>query len=162
MSSPKPVQRIAIVGTGTIGASWATHYLARGFDVSTRTAVTIFTIDNDDRALWPGSFGKVTLTAPVDRQVFTIPSTALVFQEHSTQVAVVGEDDRIHLQPITVTQLFDNAIEVSEGISVTDRIVNNPSAALLEGKKVRIVTPAPGYDMADSEPPAAPTEKASK
>ena len=27
MSSPKPVQRIAIVGTGTIGASWAAHYL---------------------------------------------------------------------------------------------------------------------------------------
>jgi 3-hydroxyacyl-CoA dehydrogenase len=24
---------VAIVGTGTIGASWATHYLARGFDV---------------------------------------------------------------------------------------------------------------------------------
>ena len=34
MVSPKPVQRIAIVGTGTIGASWATQYLARGFDVT--------------------------------------------------------------------------------------------------------------------------------
>jgi carnitine 3-dehydrogenase len=34
MSTQKPVQRIAIVGTGTIGASWATHYLARGFDVT--------------------------------------------------------------------------------------------------------------------------------
>jgi 3-hydroxyacyl-CoA dehydrogenase len=34
MSTPKPVQRIAIVGTGTIGASWATHYLAHGFDVT--------------------------------------------------------------------------------------------------------------------------------
>ena len=30
----KPVERVAIVGTGTIGASWATHYLARGFDVT--------------------------------------------------------------------------------------------------------------------------------
>jgi carnitine 3-dehydrogenase len=27
------VRRVAIVGTGTIGTSWATHYLARGFDV---------------------------------------------------------------------------------------------------------------------------------
>ena len=34
MSTQKPVQRIAIVGTGTIGASWATHYLAQGFDVT--------------------------------------------------------------------------------------------------------------------------------
>jgi 3-hydroxyacyl-CoA dehydrogenase len=34
MSSPTPIQHIAIVGTGTIGASWATHYLAHGFDVT--------------------------------------------------------------------------------------------------------------------------------
>jgi carnitine 3-dehydrogenase len=27
------IRRIAIVGTGTIGASWATHFLARGYDV---------------------------------------------------------------------------------------------------------------------------------
>src|SRR5262245_7531258 len=29
----RPVERIAIVGTGVIGASWAAQYLARGFDV---------------------------------------------------------------------------------------------------------------------------------
>ena len=33
MYSHQPVHRVAIVGTGVIGASWATHYLARGFDV---------------------------------------------------------------------------------------------------------------------------------
>jgi 3-hydroxyacyl-CoA dehydrogenase len=29
----EPVRRVAIVGTGVIGASWAAYYLARGFDV---------------------------------------------------------------------------------------------------------------------------------
>jgi 3-hydroxyacyl-CoA dehydrogenase len=33
MSYDKPIRRIAIVGTGVIGASWAAEYLARGFDV---------------------------------------------------------------------------------------------------------------------------------
>jgi 3-hydroxyacyl-CoA dehydrogenase len=33
MSFNKPIRRIAIVGTGVIGASWAAQYLARGFDV---------------------------------------------------------------------------------------------------------------------------------
>ncbi len=33
MSLDKPIHRIAIVGTGVIGASWAAQYLARGFDV---------------------------------------------------------------------------------------------------------------------------------
>jgi len=33
MAPDKPIRRIAIVGTGVIGASWAAQYLARGFDV---------------------------------------------------------------------------------------------------------------------------------
>jgi 3-hydroxyacyl-CoA dehydrogenase len=33
MSLNKPIRRIAIVGTGVIGASWAALYLARGFNV---------------------------------------------------------------------------------------------------------------------------------
>src|SRR3954451_16392443 len=33
MSYDKPIRRVAIVGTGVIGASWAAQYLARGFDV---------------------------------------------------------------------------------------------------------------------------------
>jgi 3-hydroxyacyl-CoA dehydrogenase len=33
MSVDKPIRRIAIVGAGTIGSSWAAQYLARGFDV---------------------------------------------------------------------------------------------------------------------------------
>src|ERR1700759_2794303 len=35
MSYTKTIRRIAIVGTGVIGASWAAEYLARGFDVIT-------------------------------------------------------------------------------------------------------------------------------
>jgi 3-hydroxyacyl-CoA dehydrogenase len=33
VSVNQPVHRIAIVGTGVIGASWAAYYLARGFEV---------------------------------------------------------------------------------------------------------------------------------
>src|SRR5271156_6068663 len=33
MALNKPIKKIAIVGTGVIGASWASEYLARGFDV---------------------------------------------------------------------------------------------------------------------------------
>ena len=121
--------------------------VAKGFDVSTRTAVAVFTIENKDRVLWPGSYANVHLTADVEKGVMTIPTSALVFQEHGTQVAVVGEDDRLHFKPIAVSKIFDNYIEVTEGVSESDRIVNNPSAALLDGDKVRIVTPATGYDI---------------
>ena len=123
--------------------------VAGGFDVSTRTAITVFEIHNEDGALWPGSYATVRLTAPVERKILTIPTTALVFQEQGAQIVLVGEDDRVHFKPITMTRVLDNAIEITEGISASDRIINNPSAALLEGDKVIIVTAAPGYDITD-------------
>jgi RND family efflux transporter MFP subunit len=135
--------------------------VARGFDVNTRTAVTEFTIENEDRALWPGSYASVSLTVPNHSNVLTIPSSALVFQEHGTEVAVVTDDNRVHFKPIVVSKILDAAVEVKEGISTTDRIVNNPSAALLEGDRVRIVTPAAGYDLAtpDARAPKPPASK---
>ena len=129
--------------------------VAGGFDVSTRTAITVFTIDNEDRALWPGSYAKVRLKVPVGQEFLIIPTGAMVFQEHGTEVAVVTDDDRVHFKSIAVSKILDATIEVAEGISLTDRIVNNPSAALLEGDKVRIVTPAPGFDRLSEEAPAS-------
>ena len=86
--------------------------VARGFDVSTRTAITVFEIDNEDGALWPGSYATVRLTAPVDRNVLTIPTTSLVFQEHGAQIAMVSEDDHVHFKPIAMTRVLDNAMEI--------------------------------------------------
>jgi len=125
--------------------------VAKGFDVNTRTAVTVFTIENKDRALWPGSYATVHLSAPVESGIMTIPTSALVFQEHGTQVAVVTEDEQVHFKPIEVTKILDNVIELTSGVSENDRIINNPSAALLEGDKVRVVTPAAGYDIVSTQ-----------
>jgi len=125
--------------------------VAKGFDIGTRTATTVFTIENKDRALWPGTYAQVHLATPVDRPTFILPSSVLIYKEHATQVAVVREDGHVHLQTITVVKLLDNIIEVEEGISSGDRVVNNPTAALLDGSQVRVVTPEPGYDLVAEE-----------
>ena len=72
------------------------------------------------------------------------------------------DDNRIHFKSIAVSKTLDATIEVTEGVSENDRIVNNPSAALLEGDKVRIVTPAPGYDLAALAAPASEEQTSTK
>jgi RND family efflux transporter MFP subunit len=121
--------------------------VANGFDPTTRTAVTEFTIENDDRTLWPGSYAAVKLTVPLDGKALTVPSSALVFQENGAEVAVVGPDDKIHFKPIRINRILDGAMEVASGVTREDKIVNNPSAALLDGDAVRVVTSAPGYEI---------------
>ncbi len=133
---------------------WTATFLtvSRGFDVATRTATAVFTIDNEDHALWPGSYAKVQLTAPIDRPAYVIPTSALVYEKDGLlQVAVLTEDNRVHLKPITVRNLMDSEVEVSQGLSLSDRLINNPLHTLLEGDSVRIVSPRPGYDRSTPE-----------
>jgi RND family efflux transporter MFP subunit len=133
---------------------------ARGFDVSTRTVVTQFVIENEEKDLWPGSYASVNLTVDVANRHLSIPSSALVFDEMGTRVAVVQDDNTVHFKPIKIQRILDATVELSEGISTEDRVINNPSAAILEGDKVTIVTPAPGYDMINK--PKEPAPESSK
>lgn len=133
---------------------------ANGFDPITRTAITEFTIDNEDRALWPGSYGEVFLTVSQPGDTLIIPSSALVFQEAGTEVALVRDDNTVHFQPIAVGRILDGVIEVKSGVTRADRIIQTPSAALLEGDAVRVVTPAKGYVDKAMAPEAKKTEPA--
>lgn len=121
--------------------------VAKGFRPSTRTAVTEFALDNDDRALWPGSFASAKIVATIDNPGYVIPATAMVFDENGTQVALLTKENRVHFAPITVTKVLDSEVELSEGVRPEDNIIDSPSAALLEGDVVRVVTPAPGMKI---------------
>jgi hypothetical protein len=91
----------------------------------------------------------VQITAPVQANLLIIPATALVFQEHRSQVATVkkGEKDKkvVHFKDIEVAQIREGTIEVLHGVTTDDVLIDHPSAALIEGEPVRVVRPAPGY-----------------
>ena len=133
---------------------------ARGFDVSTRTVVTQFVIENEEKDLWPGSYASVNLSVDVANKHLSIPSSSLVFDEMGTRVAVVDDNNIVHFKPIKISRILDATVELTEGVSTEDRIINNPSAAILEGDKVTIVTPAPGYDLINK--PKEPAAESSK
>ena len=75
---------------------------------------------------------------------------------YSENMAVVDDDNHVHFKPIKITRILDAFVELSEGVTTEDRIINNPSAAILDGDKVAIVTPAPGYDLINKPKEAAP------
>jgi len=120
--------------------------MAKGYDPNTRTAVSEFTIPNDNHEIWPGSFATVHLTAPATPGIYDIPTATLVFMEQGMQVVVVDKDNRVHFRNIKVGRMADASTQVTDGISPDDRIINNPPFDLLEGEKVNVVKPAAGYD----------------
>ena len=66
------VQRVAVVGTGVIGASWAAHFLAHGLDVvaTDPSPGAEERLRSDVAAIWPG-LAPVAGASP-DRLTFTL------------------------------------------------------------------------------------------
>jgi membrane fusion protein, multidrug efflux system len=126
---------------------------ARAFSANTRTAVTELTVDNSNRALWPGTYVDVTFQVPSDPNVLTMPEQALIFRAAGTQVALVDANNRVHLRDITLGQNLGSTVQVTSGLSRGDKLVNNPPAGLLDGETVQPVTPVTGYASEPTSPP---------
>src|SRR3984957_12522353 len=76
MAKNNEIRNVAIVGTGVIGASWAAHYLSRGFDVvATDPAPNAeANLRNYVDGAWP-ALSKAGLTAGASRDRLTFTPT---------------------------------------------------------------------------------------
>jgi membrane fusion protein (multidrug efflux system) len=122
---------------------------------STRTVVTELTVDNASRELWPGTYVNVHFAFPGRPNVLILPEQALLFRAQGMQVAVLDDQDRVHLRNVILGRNLDTNVEIVSGLKATDKVVGNPSLGLLEGQQVKIVQPVPGYQPGQGHPPAA-------
>jgi membrane fusion protein (multidrug efflux system) len=74
-------------------------------------------------------------------------------------VAIVDAQNRVHLRGVTLGQNLGEIVQVTSGVALGDKLVNNPPAGLLEGQVVRPVTPMPGYASAAPVPEKVPADK---
>lgn len=112
---------------------------AKAFDPQTRTVVTQFVMDNKNEKVWPGSYATVSVSARTKDNILSIPTTAMIFDADGNKVATIDENSIVHFKTITVEKLKSKTVEISKGLSVNDKVINNPNLGLLEGSKVRVV-----------------------
>lgn len=126
---------------------------AGAFSPQSRSVTTQLSVDNADHAIWPGTFANVHFTVPADAAVLIVPEQALMFRAQGMQVALVDAQNRVHLQNVTLGLNLGRNVQVVGGLKPEDRMVNDPSAGLLEGETVQVTQPAKGY-AAEPEPAA--------
>jgi RND family efflux transporter MFP subunit len=119
-------------------------------NVASRTMLVEMHAENPDGVLQPGTFAEVHLKVPSDPSVMRIPSSALLFRQHGLEVAVVGPDDKIALKHVALGRNLDSDVEVLQGLSASDRVVNSPPDSLTGGDVVQIAG-EPGKDEAEAE-----------
>ena len=130
---------------------------AGAFSPQSRSVTTELTVDNADHAIWPGTFANVHFTVPSDTAVLIVPEQALLFRAQGMQVAVVDAQNRVHLHDVTLGLNLGRTVQVVGGLGPDDRLVNDPSAGLLDGEAVQVVQPAKGYAAEPEAATKAPT-----
>lgn len=125
-------------------------------DAATRTMQVEVTLRNRDNLLMPGAYVQVSLPLPSSRTL-AVPTNALVIRGDGIKVAVVGAENRIQLRPVKIGRNYGQSVEVLDGVTVTDRLVLNPSDSLTDGDQV---VPTVPKDKTAAKPPAKAEAKA--
>ena len=107
-------------------------------NTNARTLLVELHADNPDGELQPGAYAQVDFELPSDPNIVRIPTSALVFRERGMEVAAIDASNMIELRPIKIGRNLGTEVEVLEGLTLADRLVNSPPDLLATGDKVRV------------------------
>lgn len=113
---------------------------AQAIDPATRTLLAQFISPNKNGELLPGGYTEVWFVLPVPRKTVILPVNTLLFQAQGLQVAALDKDNKIVLKSVTLRRDFGATVEIATGVLPGDRIVLNPSDAIMNGETVRVVS----------------------
>jgi RND family efflux transporter MFP subunit len=112
---------------------------AKAIDPISRTLLTELQIPNKTGELFPGAYALITLQVNDNTGVLTIPANALLFRSEGTTVGVVDPDGRVEIRPVTTALNLGDRLQISQGLSMTDQVIVNPSDSLANGMTVKIM-----------------------
>jgi len=120
--------------TGTVART------ADALDANSRTLRTEIDLDNADQSLVAGVYANVKLGVSSATHNVIIPANTLLFRSEGLRVALVGAQNHIHLQPVTIGRDFGSTVEITEGIDTQSHVVLSPPDSLYENEQVNIAT----------------------
>jgi RND family efflux transporter MFP subunit len=99
-----------------------------------------------------GSYCNVHFEVPTPANLVTIPSTALVTGNQDTQVATLDGNNKVVLKNVQLGRDLGDSVEVIAGLTLSDRIINNPPETLVAGDAVRVAAATPQAAASASSP----------
>lgn len=127
------------------------------FDPATRTLLVELRVPNPDGRILPGMYGQVRFHLKQAEPPLVVPVNALLVGGEGLRLAVIDDTDTVRIRKVKLGRDLGKEIEVLEGLTENERVVNNPRDDVVEGTKVKAV-PAPRHDdkKKDEKPVIAP------
>lgn len=108
-------------------------------DLSSRTAMVEIIMPNLDHRLKPGMFARINILIKEKKDVLVIPRDAIIREDSSNYIFIVGDDNQVHRQRIETGLHENNKFEVISGLNEGQLVVTMGNARLKEGDIVELV-----------------------
>jgi multidrug efflux pump subunit AcrA (membrane-fusion protein) len=109
---------------------------ANALDPGSRTLLTEVDIPNESHQLFPGMFVYVNFKIGPAGTRWRVPATAVIFDAQGTRVAIVGSENKLHFQKVTLGRDLGTVIDIQAGLHGNETIVKQPTVSLQEGQLV--------------------------
>ena len=113
---------------------------AGSINPSSRTLHVEVDVANGDHSLMPGAYVQIHFALSTSHPALDLPVSAILFRPDGLNVVVVGPDNKTVLKKITVSRDFGTSMEVTQGVSATDRVIDNPSDSITSGETVQVTS----------------------
>jgi RND family efflux transporter MFP subunit len=137
--SPIPLQLILANGN-TYARSGGILFADRQVDQQTGTIRIAGAFANPGNILRPGQYGKVRAVTQILKGALMVPQRAVSQLQGSTQVAVVGTDNKVAIRSVQTGERVDTMWVITGGLTAGDRVVAEGVQKVKDGS---IVTPTP-------------------
>ncbi|MGA2352229.1 MAG: efflux RND transporter periplasmic adaptor subunit [Terracidiphilus sp.] len=114
---------------------------ADAIDPVSRTLLVEVDVNNSAGELLPGSLAQVHFKTPSAGPTFIIPAAALVFRKEGLRVGVVVNGNTAHMAPIVIGEDDGANVQIVTGLGAGDQVIQDPPDSIIEGEKVRVVSP---------------------
>ncbi|BCZ45063.1 hemolysin secretion protein D [Clostridium gelidum] len=119
----------------------------QNMDLSADTSSRVFNckikIDNGDKSLLPGIFGKVQLISEQKTEIITIPINALVGSEGNYSV-FINDNGKAKKQKITIGETDENNVEITSGVKDGDIVICSNTSSLQDGNEIEVTSKQDG------------------
>jgi RND family efflux transporter MFP subunit len=103
------------------------------------TQLAQFVLDNPGGLIKPGDYADMHLKLPAGKGAVRVPATALLLRDKGLMVATVDATNHVRLKPIKIGVDLGTAVEAVSGVSLADRVIDNPADSIHDGDPVRII-----------------------
>jgi RND family efflux transporter MFP subunit len=111
---------------------------AEAINKTSRTLLVELHADNTDNLLQPGTFAQVSFSLPDNPSTVRIPTSALIFREDGTKLAILGPGNKVELRTVKLGRNLGTEFEVLKGLTVSDSVINSPPDSLSSDEVVKV------------------------